>query len=173
MRILPETTWTLTDLFLARTRTSPEGLAYRWFEGGRWVDLTWGEALTAVGRWRAALERENLVPGDRVGLCSRNRVEWMCLDQAALSLGLVVVPLFYNDRPDNMAYCLNDAGAKFLLLEDGTVWEAMRAHPTQQRPVVDVVIAQERHVQPAHATGVPPARAAGRAGPSGVSSRTS
>ena len=136
MRIMPERDWTLTDLFLARTRNTPAGKAYRWFDGQAWVDITWGEALDLVGRWRAALKQENLAVGDRVGLCSRNRIEWMCFDQAALSLGLVVVPLFYNDRPDNMAYCLNDAGANLLLIEDGKQWEAMRAHPTQLRRVV-------------------------------------
>jgi long-chain acyl-CoA synthetase len=136
MKIVPEKDWTLTDLFLARVRQSPQGRAYGWFDGSRWVDLTWGEAGNMVGRWCAALDKSGLKPGDRVGLCSRNRIEWMCFDQAALSLGLVVVPLFYNDRPDNMAYCLNDAGARLLLLEDGKVWEAMRAHPTQLEHVV-------------------------------------
>ena len=136
MRILPEENWTLTDLFLERVRLSPEGKAYRWFDGAAWVDMSWGEAATEVGRWRAALAKENLKPGDRVGLCSRNRVEWMCFDQAALGLGLVVVPLFYNDRPDNMAYCLTDAGAKLLLLEDGKLWEALRTQANTLERVV-------------------------------------
>ena len=126
MRIVPEDSWTLTDLFLARVRHSPQGKAYRWFNGSAWVELTWAQAAAEVGRWQAALAKENLEPGDRVGLCARNRVEWMLFDQAALGLGLVIVPLFYNDRPDNMAYCLNDADAKLLLLEDGKLWPAMR-----------------------------------------------
>jgi len=125
MRIVPEAHWTLTDLFLARVQASPDGKAYRWFDGNQWVDMNWSQAAAAVGRWRAALVKEKLQPGDRVGLCARNRIEWMCFDQAALGLGLVVVPLFYNDRPDNMAYCLTDAGAKLLLLEDGKLWEAL------------------------------------------------
>jgi len=136
VHVLPDPAWTLTDLFLARTRTSPDGLAYRWFDGERWVDQTWQEALDTVGRWRAALEQEGLQPGDRVGLCARNRVEWVYFDQAALSLGLVVVPLFYNDRPDNMAYCLNDAGARLLLLEDGNVWKAVRNYSTQLEKII-------------------------------------
>jgi long-chain acyl-CoA synthetase len=136
MQIVPENHWTLTDLFLARVRGSPQGQAYRWFDGSAWVDLSWAGAGKMVGRWRAALEKENLQPGDRVGICSRNRVEWMCFDQAALSLGLVVVPLFYNDRPDNLAYCLTDAGARLFLVEDGKLWEAMRAmSPTIERAV--------------------------------------
>ncbi|KPK49419.1 MAG: hypothetical protein AMS22_13700 [Thiotrichales bacterium SG8_50] len=136
MNDFPERHWTLTDLFLARVRTSPQGKAYRWFDGSRWVDITWEETEQRVGRLCAALEKEGLKPGDRVGICSRNRIEWVCFDQAALSLGLVVVPLFYNDRPDNMSYCLNDAGARLWLLEDGKVWEAMKLHETQLERVV-------------------------------------
>jgi len=136
MRIVPAENWTLTDLFLERVRVSPEGKAYRWFDGAAWVDMSWAQAATEVGRWQAALAKENLKPGDRVGLCSRNRVEWMCFDQAALGLGLVVVPLFYNDRPDNMAYCLTDAGAKLLLLEDGKLWEALRTQANTLERVV-------------------------------------
>jgi len=132
----PNRNWTLTDLFLARVSISPQVNAYRWFDGSRWVDITWRETAQRVGRFRAALEKAGLKPGDRVGICSRNRIEWVCFDQAALSLGLVVVPLFYNDRPDNMAYCLNDAGARALLLEDGKVWEAMRSHETKLERVV-------------------------------------
>jgi long-chain acyl-CoA synthetase len=125
MQITPQSDWTLTDLFLARVQASPDSKAYRWFDGEQWVDMTWAQAAESVGRWQAALAKENLKPGDRVGICSRNRIEWMLFDQAALGLGLVVVPLFYNDRPDNMAYCLTDAGAKLLLLEDGALWKPM------------------------------------------------
>jgi len=132
----------LPDVFLARVRESPQSLAYRQFipehplppgtvggvaQPGRWVDYSWAEVARAVGRWQEALRREGLAFGDRVGLCARNRLEWVLFDQAALGLGLVVVPLFYNDRPDNMAYCLGDAGARVLLLEDGNLWPQIRA----------------------------------------------
>jgi long-chain acyl-CoA synthetase len=48
----------------------------------------------------------------------------------------VVVPLFYNDRPDNMAWCLNDCEVRLLLLEDGALWPQLRAlTPTIKRVV--------------------------------------
>ena len=34
----------------------------------------------------------------------RNSPEWVTFDQAALGLGLVVVPLYTQDRADNVAY---------------------------------------------------------------------
>ena len=117
----------LSDLLVERARATPEAPAYRRHDGARWVDWTWGEVAHAVGRWRAAFKKEGLKPGDRVALCLRNRTEWVVFDQAALELGLVSVPLYFDDRPDNMAWCLNDAGARLLLVEDSSQWAALKA----------------------------------------------
>ena len=35
-------------------------------------------------------------------------------DQAALSLGLVTVPLYTDDRPDNVAYIVDDASIRLI-----------------------------------------------------------
>ena len=53
-----------------------------------------------IGRWQAAFRREGLEPGERIALCARNGVNWVAIDQAALGLGLVVVPLYVDDNPD-------------------------------------------------------------------------
>ena len=71
-----------------------------------------------VGRWQAALRAENLKQGDRVGLLLNNSREWVAYEQAALGLGLVVVPFYVDDRPDNITYIVNDAGVKVMLLEN-------------------------------------------------------
>ncbi len=44
-------------------------------------------------------------------------------EQAAMRLGLVVVPLYTADRPENAAYILRHAGAKVLLLEELAQWQ--------------------------------------------------
>lgn len=116
---------TLTELFAARVEKSPQAPAYRRFIQDRWEDFSWRETHAQVARWQAALRRERFQVGDRVAVCLRNSFEWMCFDQAALGLGLVVVPLYYNDRPDNIGYCLQDAGVRLLLLEDAALWPAL------------------------------------------------
>ena len=134
--LTPRPSQTLCDLFRERARVTPDERAYRQFDGHAWVDFTWAQAAHAAARFQAALTAENLKPGDRVGVCLRNRFEWVLFDQAALSLGLVVVPLFYNDRPDNIGFCLNDAGAHLVLLESGDTWSAIRdAVPSVTRAV--------------------------------------
>jgi long-chain acyl-CoA synthetase len=127
----------LSDLFLRRVRETPDAPAYRQFECAAWRDRTWGDMGRDVGRWQADMRRDGLKPGDRVALCLHNRVEWVLFDQAAIGTGLVTVPLYFGDRPDNMAFCLNDAGVRLLVLEDASIWPAMR---DQAKTVERVVI---------------------------------
>ena len=110
---------TLCGLFQARVAASPDQVAYRQFDeaSDTWTSFTWAQMAAEVARWQAALEKEGLVPGDRVAVMLRNCVEWVVFDQAALALGLVTVPLYLDDRPENAAYILNHSGAKLLLVE--------------------------------------------------------
>ncbi|MGB9094555.1 MAG: long-chain fatty acid--CoA ligase [Gallionella sp.] len=127
--IKPEQAVTLHGLFLERVKRTPDTLAYRYFDIHRetWLDLTWAQMRDQVARWQAALLRENLAPGDRVALMLRNCPEWVMFEQAAMSLGLVVVPLYTVDRADNAAYIINNAAARVLLFETGEQWQSMRS----------------------------------------------
>ncbi|MFA6015420.1 MAG: long-chain fatty acid--CoA ligase [Gallionellaceae bacterium] len=125
LSIAPEEAVTLHGLFLERVKRTPETLAYRYFDtqNNVWKSFTWGEAQVQVARWQAALANEKLAAGDRVAVMLRNCPEWIFYDQAALSLGLVVVPLYTVDRPDNMAYIVNDANVKVVLFETQEQWQ--------------------------------------------------
>jgi len=86
---------TLDELFRERVRRSPDNVAYTQFDETEhaWVSLTWAELAVQVERWQVAFRETGLEKGDRVAICYRNSVEWVVFDQAALRLGLVVVPL--------------------------------------------------------------------------------
>ena len=118
---------TLPGLFRRRCERSPEREAYRQFEGSGWRSHPWSEMSRLVARWQLAVADERLAPGDRVAVLLRNSVEWACFDQAAQSLGLVVVPLYTTDHPGNIAYLLEDSGARLLLVGDIQQWLAIRA----------------------------------------------
>lgn len=113
---------TIAELFQKRLDLSPDKVAYRQCVDGEWKSMTWREVAAGAGRWQEAFRRQGLSMGDRVAICMANCSEWVFFDIAAMCMGLVSVPLFYNDRPDNMAYCLNHAGAKFLFVADGDMW---------------------------------------------------
>jgi long-chain acyl-CoA synthetase len=117
----------LAGLLRERVKRSPTLIAYRDFDVDRnaWVDRTWSDVAKQAARWQAALRKEGLQAGDRVGIILRNCSEWAIFDQAAMGLGLVVVPLYVEDRPENSAYCLNDSGAKLLVLEGDDHWNRL------------------------------------------------
>src|SRR3989338_7104437 len=123
--IAPQQAVTLHGLFVERARRSPDKIAYRRFQQNAWRDFTWREMLGEVARWQAALAGLGLQRGDRVAIMLRNCPYWVMFDQAAMSLGLVTVPLYTVDRPDNAAYIINDADVKVLLFDTDEQWQAL------------------------------------------------
>ena len=120
-----EAAGTLDGLFRERVKRTPENIAYRDYNEphANWRDYTWAQIDHQVARWQAALTKDGLKAGDRVAMMLRNSPEWVIFDQAALGLGLVVVPLYTQDRPDNVAYILNDSGCKVLLFGTNAQWK--------------------------------------------------
>jgi long-chain acyl-CoA synthetase len=118
---------TLPGLFKRRIERTADSTAYIQFDpiDEKWRSYTWREMGVLVARWENALAQENFAPGDRVAILLRNSVEWVCFDQAAMSLGLVVVPLYPSDAPDNIAYILADSGARLLLIGTKGRWETL------------------------------------------------
>ncbi|PUD98606.1 MAG: hypothetical protein C3L25_11790 [Candidatus Sedimenticola endophacoides] len=64
---------------------------------------------------------------DRIAILCANRLEWVLFDQAALGMGLVTVPLYTNDRAENIAYILDNAGVRLLVVENREQWLALSA----------------------------------------------
>jgi long-chain acyl-CoA synthetase len=127
--ITAEEAVTLDGLFRERTRRTPDLAAYRYVDpaDNAWRQYTWSEMDRRIARWQAAFERDGLAAGDRVAIMLRNSPEWVMFDIASLGLGLIVVPLYTQDRPDNVAYILNDAQCKLLLVESDMHWAGLSA----------------------------------------------
>lgn len=140
-RISPEQAITLDGLFYERVRQSPENPAYRYFDdqAGEWRTLSWADVQREAGRWQAAFEHESLRPGDRVAIMLKNCPTWMTFDLAALGLGLVTVPLYVADRPDNVAHVLQDSGAKLLLIDSAENWHPIHEVNLGETSLVRVV----------------------------------
>lgn len=127
--ITEQSVTTLPSLFRERVRCTPQHIAYRYFDKDNqiWQSITWTEMSDQVARWQLAFAQENLKPGDRVAIMLRNSPQWVMFDQAALGLGLVTVPLYTDDRPDNVAYIIAEVEVKWLLIEGANQWK--RLHP--------------------------------------------
>ncbi|MET0029811.1 MAG: long-chain fatty acid--CoA ligase [Candidatus Thiodiazotropha sp.] len=139
---------TLDGLFYQRAQRTPDNLAYRYHDRNnkQWCELSWADMARQVACWRHALSGEELEPGDRVAVLLRNCPEWVMFDQAALSLGLVVVPLYTDDRADAAAYILKDAAVKLLLIQDAGRWNRL-AELVEDLPHLSRVVVLENQKQ--------------------------
>lgn len=133
---------TLDGLFKERVQRSPQAVAYRYFDpvSDQWRSHTWEQMNQHIARWQVALTKESLAPGDRVAVMMRNCPEWVMFEQAAMGLGLVVIPLYVDDRVENATYVINDATVKLLLLENSQQWRQFLTLPNEIEGLQRVVI---------------------------------
>ena len=117
----------LAALLSARVERSPEAIAYRRYDtnSNGWIDIDWEQFAIEVCRWQAALSAENLEQGERVAIMAANSTDWAAFDIAVQGLGLVLVPLYVNDRADNISLVLEDCGARLLLIGGPQQWQAL------------------------------------------------
>ena len=127
--ITPSMATNLSELFYQRVKQSNNDIAYRYFDEAdeSWHDLSWNEMAKKVELWHTAFRHEGLVKGDRVAIMMKNCPDWVVFDQAAYSLGLVVVPIYTNDRNDNVLYILENANVKVFFIEDPSQCEKLLA----------------------------------------------
>lgn len=124
----------IADYFKAHLAT-PDLALYRRFSGDAWTDISVAELASLIGRWQSAFKTLGLVAGDRVALCVKNSVDWIAIDLAALGLGLVVVPLYVDDNPENVAWCVGHAEARSLIVESSGMARALSRSSTSLPPL--------------------------------------
>jgi long-chain acyl-CoA synthetase len=79
-------------------------------------------AAAAMGLRQAGIGR-----GDRVGIMSPNRVDWIVVNLAILHAGGIVVPLYATQAHDQVRHILADSEARLLFVDSPAVCEALRA----------------------------------------------
>jgi long-chain acyl-CoA synthetase len=96
-------------------RLGPQ-VAVRYKRGGSWQDLTWSGYRADVLACAAAIVEAGVQPGDRVGLLSENRVEWMIADLGILAAGGVTVSPHAALSARQIHFEMHHAGARRLFV---------------------------------------------------------
>jgi long-chain acyl-CoA synthetase len=119
---------TIAEAFSARASRSPNAIAYREFDVKQqtWRNYSWRDMADGIARMRAAFRNEGLKAGERVAIMLKNGVAWVVADQGAYAHGLVPVPLFVDDRPDNVAFILNDSEVQVLIIDGEEHWKRLK-----------------------------------------------
>lgn len=93
--------------------------------------LTYEQWLGRIHRVAAGLRDLGLHPGDRLLAILQNRWEAATLHWACQFAGVVIVPLNWRAKPDELDYCVRDAGASALVFEPASA-DAVLASPAAQ-----------------------------------------
>ncbi|MEP4147456.1 MAG: AMP-binding protein [Halioglobus sp.] len=98
-------------LAIARNHGDREFLIY---EGER---RTFNQLMDEADALAAALQASGIGRGDRVALAMRNYPEWMSGLIAVTSIGAVIVPVNSWGKPAEVAFTVEDAGAKLVICD--------------------------------------------------------
>jgi long-chain acyl-CoA synthetase len=108
----------LVDVQRRQARALGPRPALRGRRHGLFRDLSWEEYDAASRAVAAALVEAGVAPGERVGLLSANRVEWLIADMAILGAAAVNVPPHAPLTARQIQFQLADAGASWLFISD-------------------------------------------------------
>jgi len=109
---------TLPGRLVCHAERSPDRVALREKDLGRWEQYSWAEYRQQVERVACVLSHWGIGSGDCVSILSDNRSEWLFCDLAIQSLGGVSTGVYQTNPPEDVAYVLNHSQAKVLFIED-------------------------------------------------------
>lgn len=108
----PKAPANLVEAFaVARDHGDREFLIY---EGER---RSYNDLMDEADAIAAALQARGIAPGDRVALAMRNYPEWMAVFLGVTRMGAVIVPVNSWGKPAEIAYTVEDAGARLVFCD--------------------------------------------------------
>jgi long-chain acyl-CoA synthetase len=109
---------TIADLVPRAAREHAAKTAVRYKLDGRWHDVTYAQLADAVQEIGLGLIDLGLQGGERICILANTRPEWSYADMGATSAGLVVVPIYQTNSPDECHWVLSDSEASAVVVED-------------------------------------------------------
>ncbi len=104
-----------------------------------WTWITYREVGAMIDRFRSALADLGIRAGDRIGIISKNRLEWAVTAYAAYGVRAALVPMYEQQRAEEWGFILRDSGARAVIVGDQRIRgeiEAQRA----SLPALELVI---------------------------------
>lgn len=120
--------------FLASVERSPEQLAL--VDGD--LRLTYGAWFERIAAVAGGLRALGLVPGDHLAALLQNRWEMATLHWACQLAGIIITPLNWRAKPDELDYCAGDAGARAIVFQDVSADAVRESSVAQALPRIGV-----------------------------------
>ena len=111
-------TQTIAHLVARSTATYGDLPAIRFKRDGAWQDVSYAELGETVQEVALGLIDLGIEPGERMGILAGTRPEWSYTDLGATSAGIVVVPVYQTNSPEECHWVLSDSGASAVMCEN-------------------------------------------------------
>ncbi len=115
----------LDDIF-AKLETAGDTVILQELRDGQTVAITGGELLDSVGKAHAFLASKSLKKGDRCALLASNGFNWVALDLAMMTEGLIVVPLYARQAPAELVAMMKDCSPALICCGDATLRDGIK-----------------------------------------------
>jgi long-chain acyl-CoA synthetase len=109
---------------------------------GHFRPISWAAAARDVRQLALGLRSLGIGRGERVGLVSENRPEWVVADLAIMSAGAVTVPAYVTHTVDDHRHVLANSGARAVIVSKPPLSSRVLA-AANQVPTVHTVISLE------------------------------
>ncbi len=124
--------------FLASVERSPDQLAL--VDGD--LRLTYGEWFEYVAALAGGLQEIGLQRGDHLVALLQNRWEMATLHWACQFAGIIITPLNWRAKPDEIDYCADDANARAIVFQDVSAEAVRDSVVAQGLPRIAVGVAE-------------------------------
>lgn len=115
---------TIPKRFFARAKQFPALPAYHTRNpDGTWTPHNWGTYRDEVIAVASAMLSFGLKRGECVCILGKNRPEWVQFTMGAMCLGAVPAGIYTTNSPPEVAYIVDHAPARLLLIEDESQWD--------------------------------------------------
>ena len=107
----------LQEIF-TQLEASPDTTILQELREGRIVSITGSELLELVDKARSFLAVQRLEKGDRCALLAHNGIRWVAMDLAIMAEGLIVVPLYARQAPEELVVMMKDCAPALICCGD-------------------------------------------------------
>lgn len=108
-------------------------------KNGSWTEMSVQDFKAKVRHLALAMHKLGIKKGDRISLHSENSAHWLVIDQAALSIGAIDVPIYTTQPGDQIEYILKDSGSRIHFFSDDTLFEPNAEHIRNVKCVEHIV----------------------------------
>ena len=108
----------IASLFYGQVESNKGKTALRRKKDGSYIDIKWEDYGHNVRKMACALINLGLKDGDRVAIFSYNCPEWAYMDLAALSLRVVVIPIYFKSNALQVEFILRDSKTSLIMVGD-------------------------------------------------------